>query len=1341
MGRRAERPRNAAFPAPERLEGMSSITVPQGATLPAPTVAVAPLAGRLVEAAALGSCGYLPAVRVGVLGTLEVSLRGRSTTVAGPMPRRLLALLAVEPGRTLSADALIDGLWGDAPPSAARPTLQSHVARLRRALGIDTALLGSTAGYRLDPDDTDVDAVEFTAAAEQGRRELQDDRPADAALTLRSALALWRGTAYGEFAGCVPLDREADRLEQLRTDVVQWRIAADLADPHTAAPVAELEALLREYPTREGLWALLMRALYRAGRQADALDAYRRARELLIDELGVEPGAELRDTERLILTQDISLDPPQRAVVEARPGTPATQPASFAPERRVATVLAIELPGGAPDAEAHAARTRHFRDLVRAQVERFGGSVQAEFGDVVIAVFGAPTAHEDDPVRAVRAAHSIVAGSTAQPKPRAGLSTGDVVYSAAGVDGAPASDADRLRVHARPGDLLVDESTRRVLDAAVDALDVRVVPDVPAAWRLAGYGRSLPRQVSSSTPFVGRARDLDLLSAAVERTVVDRFPQLVSIIAEPGVGKTRLVDELAKRLLSRGGVAVYVARCLPYGDGGVLHPLPALVKTYAGITDGDSEALALDKIAAKIPPDEHDDLLPHLSVLIGGESTVTQTRREAFAAWARYFELMAEANPTVLVLEDVHWASPMLLDFTEATLGLIGHVPMLGVVTARPELLDARPNWGAHMIGVRLAPLGEAETAQLIAGLMSADSLPADHVTDMAQRCGGVPLYAEELARLGVPDAGEALPASLSALLGSRLDTLDEDKRGLLSAASLAGDTFWADQLADCMATGPERVTDDLDALVHRQFVRRVRPSRRRGHVEYAFAHELVRVAAEARLTRNGRAQRHLALAQWWAATSAERPDEAADLVAHHAGNAYDLAVAVGDEQLAEEARGPASRAAAVAGARLQGIDTPGALRLLERALALSDADTIERGHIRYWLGATLHDDRQFERAADELTESLAVLEDAHDPLRVDTAVYLLATLFALGRDWAPALDACRRAAAELPPSTAAVRNLAALAMADMMMQTQESLGSAIEKADRALTMADDHGVGGAGLALVVRGRARLSLGDGLGMAELRQGLDDVLRHEPAAIAIGARQWLAGALHHWSGPSAELAERLELAQIAAARGLQFLVSEGVAEHVRVLCELGRLRDAVELADSIEATDDAQPRWAVVQRALALSDLGELDEATVHAAEATPPADDGDLRHVVGVALVRAAHALADDRPEDAATSLTDLGPADRLVTRDGAMELLPRLARTALLAGVPELVAGVGEIAVVATPLRTCVQRTVAGLVAEAAGDRDTAVAQLRSAVAGWTELGFVTEATHAQQDLDRNLR
>src|SRR5215472_10897328 len=424
-------------------------------------------------------------MRVGVLGPLEVRVAGQQVTIAGPLPRRLLALLVTRPGRFLTVGALIDGLWGDDPPAAARETLQSHVARLRRSLGESGLIVGGPAGYQLAVDAADVDAFAFVTAVQAGHRALADGNLRVAAAELSAGLALWRGPAFVEFAGCAALEAEAARLEQLRMDALQWRIEAELAGGVSAPPVGELEALVREHPTREGLWALLMRALYRAGRQADALEAYRRARRALVEELGVEPGRQLRETERLVLAHDPSLDPPpsapgrQATVVPApdaqRP--PVTEPAvqdqdaippaqpEPAAERRMAVVALVELPGSATDPEEVAEQNRAFRDHVRDRVVAHGGLDCAVTGGTSVAVFGAPVAHEDDAVRAVRAVRAAVGDWPGGAAPRAGVSAGEVVVTgevpAGSVSGLPLTEADQLRTLAQPGDLIVDESVRQ----------------------------------------------------------------------------------------------------------------------------------------------------------------------------------------------------------------------------------------------------------------------------------------------------------------------------------------------------------------------------------------------------------------------------------------------------------------------------------------------------------------------------------------------------------------------------------------------------------------------------------------------------------------------------------------------------------------------------------------------------------------------------------------------------------------------------------------------------------------------------------------------------------------
>jgi DNA-binding SARP family transcriptional activator/ATP/maltotriose-dependent transcriptional regulator MalT len=249
-------------------------------------------------------------MEIWVLGTLEVSHNGRAIDIRGPLPRRLLALLALTPGREVSADRLVDGLWGEEPPAAAATTLQSHVARLRRDLPSPDLVRTGRHGYALEVAEDDVDALVLERRLALGSTALVEGRPDEASTVLAEALALWRGMPYAEFSGCAPLEAEAERLSALRLDALERRISADLGRPGIAPPVAELEALVRWHPMRESFWALLMAAQYRSGRQADALASYQRARSTLADELGVDPGPQLQELERLILAHDPSLEMP-----------------------------------------------------------------------------------------------------------------------------------------------------------------------------------------------------------------------------------------------------------------------------------------------------------------------------------------------------------------------------------------------------------------------------------------------------------------------------------------------------------------------------------------------------------------------------------------------------------------------------------------------------------------------------------------------------------------------------------------------------------------------------------------------------------------------------------------------------------------------------------------------------------------------------------------------------------------------------------------------------------------------------------------------------------------------
>jgi DNA-binding SARP family transcriptional activator len=260
---------------------------------------------------ALGAEG--PMLEFRILGPVQAVRDGRELELGGPKPRALLALLLVAPGRVIPAERLAEELWGGRPPAEAAGTLRSYVSRLRTVLGLEAVLLARGGGYALAAEPELLDAARFERLAQAGRQALEGGAAAAAADRFAEALGLWRGRALADVAEVEPLAREAARLEELRLLAVEGRVEADLALGRAAEVTGELEGLVGEHPVRERLWRLLVLALYRAGRQADALAAYRRARDMLAAELGIEPGAELRALEQQVLRQEVpTVAPPSR---------------------------------------------------------------------------------------------------------------------------------------------------------------------------------------------------------------------------------------------------------------------------------------------------------------------------------------------------------------------------------------------------------------------------------------------------------------------------------------------------------------------------------------------------------------------------------------------------------------------------------------------------------------------------------------------------------------------------------------------------------------------------------------------------------------------------------------------------------------------------------------------------------------------------------------------------------------------------------------------------------------------------------------------------------------------
>ena len=919
----------------------------------------------------------------------------------------------------------------------------------------------------------------------------------------------------------------------------------------------------------------------------------------------------------------------------------AAQPAGGREERKIVTVFFADLVGFTGraeqlDPEDVRAMLSPYYARLRSEIERFGGTVEKFIGDAVMAVFGAPVTHEDDPERAVRAAlaarDAVQELNEADPSldlhVRIAVNTGEVVVAIdmdpAGGQGMVAGDvvntASRLQQAAPVDGILVGETTYRATERVIEYAESEAVrakgkAEPIAVWEAVAARARLGVDVQQrgAAPLVGRGEELDWLTDGLARTLRERRTQLVTLVGVPGIGKSRLVWELAQAVDADPDLIVYwrQGRSLPYGEGVAFWAIGEMVKAQAGILETDSGEAAEGKLretVADLIPDAESAhwIESHLRPLVGltGEGDPSGDRRdEAFAAWRRFFEALAERRPLVLVFEDLHWADDNLLDFVDHLVDWVSDAPLLVIGTARPELLERRPGWGggkSNAATVSLSPLSEEETARLLASLLGQTVMPAELQAPLLARAGGNPLYAEEYARMvserGLAADG-ALPETVQGIVAARLDALSPEDKALIQDAAVLGKVFWSGALAAMAGLQRWTVEESLHRLERKEFVRRERRSSVATETEYVFRHVLVRDVAYGQVPRADRAEKHRRAAQWIEALSTDREDRA-EMLAHHYLSALEFARAAGQDvgSLAE----PARVALREAGDRAYNLSAYGAaIGFYREALELWPEDDPDRGMVvfRYGQVVALHD---------ASGGGVEILEEARDLFlaseqREQAAMAEVALVDALWFSGAPERARTHLHRAEeliegAPPSRPKAFVLSQIGRFAMLSDED---ARAIEVARETLAMVDE--VGGSNelraQSLNILGTSRAKLGDREGLTDLEGAIEITqpgsYERSRAYINLGSTLSELGELSE----SFEVQEKGfgEAERFGAVRAMRWLEAEFVVNDLYT----GRWDESVARAEAfIRMVASGQPHYmeAAVRNARGLIRLARGDES-------------------------------------------------------------------------------------------------------------------------------------------------
>jgi class 3 adenylate cyclase/tetratricopeptide (TPR) repeat protein len=714
-------------------------------------------------------------------------------------------------------------------------------------------------------------------------------------------------------------------------------------------------------------------------------------------------------------------------------GTALPAPAEPGGEvRKVVTIVFADMVGStqigeALDPEALRRIQRRYFDTLTAAIEAHGGTVEKYIGDAVMAVFGIPRVHEDDALRAVRAAvaiQSAIAGLNdvverdhgLRIAVRIGLNTGEVMAGDQSegqrlVSGDAVNVAARLEQAAKPGEILIAVATHQLVrDAveveAVEPLALRGKAEPVGAFRLvavlgdtAGHARHL------DSPMVGRTTELDLVRRGLDRARSERTSYLFTLLGSAGVGKSRLIREFLDGVED---ATVLRGRCLSYGDGITFYAIREIVQQVAGISEADDPATAIAKLSVVLSGAEDGE---RIARLVGGLFGWADPSTAEDGSWAmrKLFEHVARERPVVLVIDDIHWAEPLLLDLIEYLADWTRDAMLLLLCVARPELLEIRPGWGGGKLNataILLEPLGSDEAGALLENLLGGANLPKPAYDRILAAAEGNPLFVEEMLGMLIDDgllrqedgawraaadlADLTVPPTIQLLLAARLDRLEAEERAVIERGAVEGKVFHTGAIASLTPEGHRaQVRPRLLALARKELIR---PDRAEfaGEDAFRFRHMLIRDAAYQAMPKEQRAELHEKFARWLTGTLGDRMAEYQEILGYHLERAYRFRTELGPiDARTEELGREAGRALRASSERAQARgDGAGAARLLERSATLLDG--FERAEALVDLGEAFVFIDDGSRACDVLRAFIDSTEASARPaLRIRAAVFL----------------------------------------------------------------------------------------------------------------------------------------------------------------------------------------------------------------------------------------------------------------------------------------------------------------------------------------------------------------